>query len=92
MLHMLKSRGCKGRKSNAVMAAASLVGAAIGGAALIVGKKVNEAKDGEPKEFPWVALMAAAGALLVVAVLGFLQWRRRAENGKGDGEDGPCSR
>ena len=88
MLHMMKRHGCKGRKATAVMAAASLASAAIGAAALLVGKSVN---DDESKEFPWLAVGIAAAALMLVGLLALVQWRRKAENRSDSEEDGPCS-
>lgn len=84
-------RGCKGKKQNPTVAViASLVAAVVGVAAAFVGKRAND--DGPPKEFPWLAVGIAGGAMLVVCLLAFLQWRRKAEERSDSDEGGSCSR
>ena len=89
-LWMMRRCSKGGKKSTTAALIASLAAAAGGVVAAFIGR---EAKDGgPPKEFPWLLLGIASAALLVVCVLGFVQWRRKSEERSDSEEGGSCSR
>jgi hypothetical protein len=82
-------RGCKkgGKRQTAVLVA-SLAAATSALVSAFIGKQVQD--GGPPKEFPWVPVGIAAAAIVGVAVVAVVQWRRKQEGDGKDG-DGPCS-
>jgi len=86
---ILGGRGCKkgGKRSTAVLVA-SLVAAISALVSAFIGKQVQD--GGPPREFPWIPVGICAAAVVGVAVVAVVQWRRKQEGDGKDG-DGPCS-